>query len=410
MTRTGQYRSWISAIHKNETIRTLALGMLLAAALGAMTTAQAQTYTILYSFKGAPIPDAASPQGDLIRDTKGNLYGTTAQGGTAGAGAIFKLDPLGNESVLYNFTGGADGGKPQAGLLQASGGFYGTTYSGGAFGQGVVFKLKGTVETVLHSFGGVDGSHPTAALIHDSAGNMYGTTSNGGATGFGTVFKLTTTGTETVLYSFTGGTDGKFPEGRLVRDTSGNLYGTTSEGGVVNCKNFTVGCGVVFKLDATGAETVLYSFGGTSDGAEPRAGLIRDSAGNLYGTTYAGGATNCPFRGSAGCGVVFKVSKTLKETVLHSFINSDASNPVADLIRDSAGNLYGTTNFGGLGFGTVFKVSSAGTETTMYSFMGTPDGVAPLGGLIRDSAGNLYGTTSSGGTDDGPGIVFKITP
>jgi uncharacterized repeat protein (TIGR03803 family) len=248
-------------------------------------------------------------------------------------------------------------------------------------------------------------------LIHDSAGNLYGTTYYGGANGAGTVFKVASTGTESVLYSFTGGSDGKWPQGRLVRDSLGNLYGTTYGGGLMNCDGGLHGCGVVFKLDTTGMETVLYSFTGATDGASPTAGLIRDGAGNLYGTTYAGGEANCPLKGSAGCGVVFKVSKTGTMSVLHTFINSDGSNPAADLIRDSAGNLYGTTKFGGgSGFGTVFKLDSAGNETTLYSFMGTPDGVAPLAGLVKDTAGNLYGTASSGGVNDAPGIVFKIVP
>jgi uncharacterized repeat protein (TIGR03803 family) len=407
MTRTRQYRTWISALYSYGASSALALGLVLAAALGATTAAKAQTYSVLYNFKG--VPDGSSPRGDLIRDAKDNLYGTTTFGG-AGAGVVFKVDALGNEKILYSFNGGADGGSPQAGLLLVSGAYYGTAYSGGAFGQGVVFKLKGSVETVLHSFGGADGSHPAAALVRDKAGNLYGTTFYGGAAGAGTVFKLDPTGTETVLYSFTGGGDGKFPAGRLVLDTAGNLYGTTSEGGVVSCDNATDGCGVVFKVDTTGKETVLYTFTGHADGGSPVAGLIRDSAGNLYGTTYVGGATDCPFKGSAGCGVVFRVSKTGLETVLHTFTNGDGSNPAADLIRDSAGNLYGTTQFGGLGYGTAFKLTSTGIETTLYSFMGTPDGLGPLAGLVRDLAGNLFGTASSGGVDDGPGIVFKIAP
>jgi uncharacterized repeat protein (TIGR03803 family) len=407
MTRTRQYANWISAIYTCGARGALALGQVLVVTLCTTIVTQAQTYTTLYNFKGDP--DGYSPQGDLIRDAKGNLYGTTASGGS-NHGVVFKLDTAGNEKVLYTFTGGADGGTPQTALLQAAGSFYGTTYSGGAFGQGVVFQLKGSKETVLHSFGGADGSHPAAGLIRDKAGNLYGTTYYGGASGAGTVFKLDTTGTETVLYSFTGGSDGKWPPGRLVLDSTGNLYGTTFGGGLMNCDHGLHGCGVVFKLDTTATETVLYTFTGAADGGSPAAGLVRDKAGNLYGTTYAGGEANCPLNGMPGCGVVFKVSKTGTMTVLHTFTNSDGSNPAADLIRDSAGNLYGTTQNGGLGLGTVFKLDSAGNETTLYSFMGTPDGVAPLGGLVQDKAGNLYGTTSSGGIDDGPGIVFKIAP
>ena len=408
MTRTGQYGSWISAMQKYGASSALALGLVLGAAAGVTTTAQAQTYSAVYNFNGGST--GSGPTGNLLRDGKGNLYGTTAFGG-AGFGVVFKVSATGSETILYTFAGGADGGKPQAGLLQAPGGYYGTTYSGGAFGQGVVFKLKGTTETVLHSFGGADGSHPTAGLIHDSAGNLYGTTYYGGAAGAGTIFKLDSTGTETVLYSFTGGSDGKWPQGKLVRDSLGNLYGTTFGGGIVNCDKGLHGCGVVFKLDTTGTETVLYTFTGGTDGGSPMAGLVRDGAGNLYGTTNAGGTANCPLNGSPGCGVVFKVSKTGAMTVLHTFVNSDGLNPAADLTRDSAGNLYGTTQLGGdFGLGTVFKLDSLLNLTTLYSFAGTPDGAAPLGGLLRDTAGNLYGTASSGGVSDGPGLVFKIAP
>jgi len=162
----------------------------------------------------------------------------------------------------------------------------------------------------------------------------------------------------------------------------------------------------VFKLDTKGKETVLHAFVGP-DGGNPFAGMILDKAGDLYGTTAQGGK-GCG--GYYGCGVVFRVSKTGQETVLHTFAKSDGSNPAADLIRDSAGNLYGTTEFGGLGYGAAFKLTSTGNETTLYSFMGTPDGLGPLGGLVRDLAGNLFGTASSGGVSDGPGIVFKIAP
>jgi uncharacterized repeat protein (TIGR03803 family) len=409
MTRTGQDGSWISAMHKYGASGALALGLVLAIATGVTISAQAQTYSAIYNFNGGST--GSGPTGNLLRDGTGNLRGTTAFGG-AGFGVVFKVSATGSETILYTFAGGADGGKPQAGLLLAPlGYYYGTTYSGGAFGQGVVFKLKGSIETVVHSFGGADGSHPAAGLIRDKAGNFYGTTYYGGAAGGGTVFKIDTTGTETVLYSFSGGADGKWPQGRLVLDTLGNLYGTTFGGGIVNCDKGLHGCGVVFKLDTTGTETVLYTFTGGTDGGSPMAGLVRDGGGNLYGTTNAGGTANCPLNGSAGCGVVFKVSKTGTMTVLHTFVNSDGSNPAADLIRDSAGNLYGTTQTGGAtGLGTVFKLDSLHNLTTLYSFMGTPDGAAPLGGLLRDTAGNLYGTASSGGVSDGPGLVFKIAP
>jgi uncharacterized repeat protein (TIGR03803 family) len=238
--------------------------------------------------------------------------------------------------------------------------------------------------TVLHRFTGADGARPAATLIADPAGSLFGTTYAGGVSGYGTVFKLDKTGL-TVLHSFTGGADGGTLLGSLVRDSAGNLYGTTESGGAG-------GLGTVFKLDATGTETVLHSFAGGSDGANPHAGLIRDAAGNLYGTTK--------FGGPSGDGVVFKVDKS-GERVLHSFTGTDGAKPAAALIQDSAGNLYGTTSFGGAaGAGTVFKLDTTGTETVLYSFSGGADGSNPFG-LIQDSSGNLYGTTIRGGIAPG---------
>jgi len=278
-----------------------------------------------------------------------------------------------------------------------------------------VFKLDTTgTETVLHSFtGGADGSLPLAGLIRDSAGNLYGTTEYGGIItgncpgGCGVVFKLDITGTYTVLYSFTGGADGADPVAGVIRDSAGNLYGTTPFGG----GSCVVSCGVVFKLDTTGTETVLYSFKGyPTDGIEPSAGVVRDSAGNLYGTTYNGGSG---LGGScfSGCGVVYKLDTTGMETVLYNFTGgADGANPYGGLIRDPAGNLYGITFRGGntLSQGVLFKLDSTGTETVLHTFTGG-SGTYPVGVLIRDAAGNLFGTTSVLGAS-GYGVVFKLKP
>src|SRR5581483_9953337 len=238
----------------------------------------------------------------------------------------------GAETVLHSFTTDTDGAMPEAGLIRdAPGNLYGTTSMGGPLASGTVFKLDATgTETILYSFSGLNGQFPSARLIRDAAGDFYSTTEFGGSFGWGTVFKLDATGAETVLYSFTGGTDGFLPTGGLFRDADGNLYGTTSGGG-------TFGVGNVFKLDTLGAETVLYSFIGTPDGEGP-AGWVRDAAGNLYGITYRGGAF--------GKGTVFKVNATGAETVLHSFRGGDGEEPAA-LFRDADGNLYGTTFLGG---------------------------------------------------------------
>ena len=284
--------------------------------------------------------------------------------------------------------------------------------------------------SVLHSFSGTngaDGSAPFAGLIADSSGNFYGTTFDGGTFGFGTVYELTAGGGEKILYNFTGGTDGANPYGSLILDSAGNLYGLTIYGGGPNNCNSNVGCGVVFKVSPTGTETVLYAFKGQGDGGVPVAGLIRDADGNLYGTASQGGGTgrSC---GVAGCGVVFRLSPAGRQTVLHTFTGPpDGARPLASLVQDVAGNLYGTTELGGAGCyghisvygcGTVFKLDRQGHETILYSFTQAADGGSPQAGLILDPGGNLYGTTTNGGDNlfcklgntTGCGVVFKVDP
>jgi len=309
------------------------------------------------------------------------------------------------ESVLHSFANnGTDGYEPYAGLaIDPKGNLYGTTHMGGPFNAGTVFKVtpKGT-ETVLYSFtGGTDGAYPFfAGVVRDKAGNLYGTTSSGGVNNLGTVFKLTPTGTETVLHSFANdGTDGSVPLAGLVLDKTGNLYGTTYAGGAS-------GAGTVFKVDPSGTETVLYSFTAGTDGCYPyNAGVVLGKKGVLYGTT-----SSC---GASGFGTVFKLTPTGTETVLHSF-NADGTDgvyPDAGLAIDSKSNLYGITHVGGAtGYGTVFKLTPTGTETVLHSFNadGT-DGIYPFAGLVLDKTGNLYGTTHYGGAI-GYGTVFMVTP
>src|ERR1017187_8419615 len=388
----------------------------LAGALAAMgiAPAQAQTpsETVLHAF--GSVPKGAYPYAGLIRDSAGNLYGTTYQGGKANAGVVYGVDAAGQEKVLYSFTGLADGGNPYGGVVpDSAGNLYGTTSAGGTSGYGVVFKLdKAGQETVLYAFTGrADGGYSYAGVIRDSAGNLYGTTSSGGTAGYGVAFEVNTCGQETVLYSFTGGADGGYSYAGVIRGSAGNLYGTTSSGGI---GQGTSGYGVVFKLDKAGQETVLYAFTGGADGGYSYAGVIRDSAGNLYGTTTSGG--------TAGQGVVFKLSTGGQETVLYSFTGgADGGYPYAGVIRDSAGNLYGTTVYGGpANQGVVYKVDTTGHETVLYSFTGGADGGYPYSGLVGDSAGNLYGTTYAGGpggglnffgyccSSAGYGVVYKV--
>ena len=384
------------------------------------TRAQAPTFTVLHSFSGG---DGAQPEAPLLLDDAGNLYGTARAGGSlacnlgpgfaSGCGIAFKLDPSGNETVVYSFKGGSDGANPFTGLVRdAAGNLYGTTLDGGSStacginGCGTVFKLDPSGnETVLHSFTGVDGARPIlGALIRDAAGNLYGTTQVGGSGpcgfasgGCGTVFKIDTSGNEIVLHSFLG-SDGEFPAGGVVMDGAGNLYGTTNA--------------TVFKVDPVGNETVLHIFTGSPDGASPEAGLLRDAAGNLYGTTTFGGRLN--LNCINGCGVVFKLDAAGNETILHSFTGPpiDGAYPVgAALTMDKAGNLYGTTESGGsFNFGTVFKLDPAGNETILHSFAFS-DGAEPAAGLLMDASGNLYGTTLAGGSTNcssSCGTVFKL--
>jgi uncharacterized repeat protein (TIGR03803 family) len=282
----------------------------------------------------------------------------------------------------------------------------------GACLQASAYAQASPVFKVLFSFNSVNGAFPFAGVIGDSAGNLYGTTKFAQGTGTGNVFKLAPNGTETVLFNFTGGTDGGHPEGGLLRDSAGNLYGTTQDGGDLNCfiTRGSGGCGVVFKLDPLGHETVLHSFSG-ADGGKPDASLIRDAAGNLYGTTEDGGNLQCTLGSGQGCGVVFKLSPTGQETVLHSFSGpADGAFPSSALVIDPAGNLYGTTGSGGAhSGGTVFKLDPAGVETVLHSFGGGKDGTFPFAGVIRDSAGNLYGTTTAGGSN-GFGSIFRLDP
>ncbi len=399
--------------------------------------------TTLYTFLGEA--DGASPS-EVGLDPAGNLYGITAYGGDAscgqlgGCGVAFKLNASGLESILHTFTAPPDGANSYVGLLRDSSGvFYGETNDGGSNGAGIIFKLAPPPtacvsvlcpwhETILHQFSGGsgDGANPGGDLIEDSSGNIYGTTTAGGSTGSGTVFKLDSAGNYSVLYSFGNPPDGSTPYGALVRDQAGNLYGTTSFGG-------TSGAGTVFELSPSGSgwtEQPLYDFTDGSDGGYPSAGLIADEQGNLYGTTAFGGAPCCS-------GVVFELSHlngTWVETVLHTFTGPpDGAVSYAALIRDSAGNLYGTTSSGGIatgcdlfGCGIVFELSPSGsgwTENILYSFTGGADGSDPNGPVTMDAHGNLYGAAFAGGdlnsnnpgctdngTPDGCGTVFKLTP
>jgi len=376
-----------------------------------MSSHASATETVIHSFGGAS--DGAVPWAGLV-NLKGTLYGATTHGGstgprcgTPGCGTIYRVTSDGNEEVVYSFTG-HDGADPQGSLIVVKGELYGTTLEGGVAGVGNVFRVTtaGT-ETVLHNFGGTpDGASPYASLI-EVKGTLYGTTMRGGAYNNGTVFSMTQSGLEKVLYSFKGASygDGEGPRAGLT-DIGGELYGTTFYGGS--------GAGTVFKITRSGKERVLYRFAPyRRDAVSPGSTLV-DINGTLYGTSW--------FGGSAYSGTVFSVTTSGQERVLHSFTGSpDGAQPYAGLTNVD-GTLYGTTWVGGStygeddeGVGTVFSVTTSGKERIVYRFDAPPDGGLPAATFI-DVNGTLYGTTASGGANSfcpaaytyGCGAIFAL--
>jgi len=379
--------------------------------------------TTLYSFAGSL--GGTSP-GSITRDATGNIYGVTGSGGIGNYGVVYKLNKTGKEAVLYTFTGGTGGCYPTYGPVRDSmGNLYGTASRGGSAparaGFGVVYKLDTSGnETILHTFtGGADGGYPYAVII-DSTGNLYGTAWFG-TYGNGVVYKIDTAGTQTILHAFTGGSDGAIPNS-LTLDSAGNLYGTADGGG-------SSGLGVVFKIDPSGNETVLYSFPINSSGVGQNGngpqGLTRVSSGSLFGATAAGGSAT-----DAGAGVIFELTADGVFKVLYKFTGgSDGGGPGSAPILGAGGNLYGTTPGGGIancwaaggqpdgGCGVVYELSLSGQETVLHTFTGGADGASPIAGLVEDSAGSLYGSSAWGGDGgfsstafSGGGVVFSIKP
>jgi uncharacterized repeat protein (TIGR03803 family) len=412
---------------------------------GSSAFANDSTGQVLHRFQGT---DGSNPHGNLIPGPAGTLYGTTEYGGVSFYGTVFQLVPPAQVYepwrliTLYSFRNDNDGARPTDGLiLDSKGNLYGTTSDSDAGGYGEIFQLSppsargGTwTETVLYHFqGGTDGAYPQGGLISDGQGNFYGATES-------SVFELSPpaqpggTWTFTLLHDFTAGTsDGWSAQDGLVRDQWGNLYGTTLWGGYEgNPDCGEIGCGTAFEVSppatpgGSWTEQVLHFFGMGDDGFDPEGGLALDAKGNLYGTTYSGG--------KEGGGTAFRLAPPSQsggawtETVIHAFSygRDDGAAPVATMILDPEGNLYGTTMFGGnscifddaeYGCGVVFKLSpedkdvTAWHESVLYFFQtGTDAAKQPAASLVFDSFGNLYGTTVYGGGADQLGTVFRIVP
>jgi uncharacterized repeat protein (TIGR03803 family) len=452
--------------HKNCSPALIHLCLIFAVALTLVVPASAEwKEQVLYSFQGG-LKDGSTPTGGVVFDRHGNLYGATTGGGPAGT--AFRLSPPAQkghpwtETLIYEFQGESskDGSEPSGGLIMdAAGNLYGVTAYGGAgdclllgsaVGCGTVYELAppqqqggAWTEMILYSFPTAkQGYLPNGSLVFDSAGNLYGATTFGGGKGTtcdkfyggncGAVFELSppkTKGgkwTEKVLHAFAGGTDGANPNGGLVLDSNGTLYGTTYTGANQSCQYFQdeIGCGMAFELrrptkkGGAWAERQLHVFTDGSDGANPNGGLILDANGALYGTGEGGA--------NRGQGIVFRLKGKSggrwEDITIYDFPSNDlnGSSPLAALILDAKGNLWGTASSGGTyGDGTIFRlrpVAKSWSLTVLHDFTGAPDGSYPASNLIFDRAGNLYGTTQQSGDTgqncghDGCGTVFEVSP
>jgi uncharacterized repeat protein (TIGR03803 family) len=384
--------------------------------------ARASTTEVIYSFLGDE--DGEYADTDLDIDSAGNLYGTTVLGGHFGSGTVFQLAPVGSSwvhTVLYSFTSGADGAEPYKGVtVDKAGNLYGTAVAGGGGscegGCGVAYKLTNNggvwTQTVLHTFtGGSDGSGPGSRLAIDGKGNLYGMAPIGGAYGAGTIYQLHQARDGSwrfrVIHDFTGGADGAAGSAGRMVGRSGHLFGVATAGG-------NYGSGAAFELTPTPTGgwnfRVIYSFQGQPDAGFPYGALLFDAANNLYGTTYYDGASDL--------GSVYELSPSVSgewtEQVLYSFRGVlDGNSSISNLVFDTAGNLYGTTSEGGLGgSGTIFQLSHRSvswTETVVHSFAGPPDGAFPYSGMVNGLAGEFYGATVHGGAND-DGSIYKFTP
>lgn len=385
--------------------------------------AGAATTQVIYSFGGDE--DGEYADTDLVRDASGNLYGSTVLGGEHGSGTVWQLHPNGDgtwtHSVLYSFTGGADGGEPYKGVtLDGQGNLYGTAVTGGGGvcegGCGVAYKLVNNggswTQSVIHAFQGTDdGQGPGARLTLDDSGHVYGMAPTGGAYGAGTIYEMKPRNNGgykfKVIHAFTGGKDGSGGSAGALVLRGGSLYGAATAGG----KN---GEGTIYQLESKPGGGWqfhgLYAFKGEPNAGFPYGGLAFDGLGNIFGTTYYAGADDA--------GTVYQLSDTghgWRERVLYSFTGgADGFGSIANVVFDTAGNIYGTTSEGGAaGMGVIFKLTPGAnhswSESVAHNFAGPPDGAFAYNGMVGDGAGNFYGATVHGGADD-EGAIYEFTP
>jgi uncharacterized repeat protein (TIGR03803 family) len=388
----------VRAVHFGRSVAWICFA---AASLVFAQAESAQTkFRVLHSFTDKA--DGGTPDAGLYRDRAGNLYSVALEGGGSNNGVVYKMAPNGKVTTLYSFNGGNDGRRPESNLvMDTSGNLYGTTDQGGPEDSGTVYRLApdGT-ETVLYAFtGGDHGAAPDNGVVIDSSGNLYGTTYVGGADGDGVAFTIPAGGTFSVIHTFTGGSDGGSPIGNLLIGKDGKFYGTAVIGGAH-------GWGTVFRMSSTGQIDTLYSFAGAPDGQYPNGTLIADKAGNLYGTTRAGGGSYC----SNGCGTIFRLTPEGSETVLHAMKgNREGGEPYWGVVADKAGDLFVPTEIAGGagGYGTVDELMTDGSLKVLHIFEGSSDGEYPGAGLFDAKTGTFYCTTYTGGPL-GWGTAFEI--
>jgi uncharacterized repeat protein (TIGR03803 family) len=347
------------------------------------------TFTVLRHL--AAQTDGGNPYGNLFQNTDGVLYGMNRSGGAGTAGTAFKITTSGTFTLLHSFVATTEGSAPNGGFVKGNdGNFYGMTSADGIYTNGTIFRMtsSGTVTVLVSFYGARYGNMPQESLLKGKDSAYYGTTSNGGTYGYGTIFK-TCAGITTTLFSFNRTTTGGTPQGSLIQATDGNFYGTTSDGG-------TGGNGTIFKITPAGTFSVIKNFTAATDGGSPKGSLVQGKDSLLYGTTSTGGT-------GAG-GTIFKIKLSGTYTVLrHLVYATDGSAPEGNLVQGNDGNFYGMTSNNA----KIFKVSSAGVFTVIRSFT-SADGSYPLGGLVKYTDGNFYGMTSSGGTSSA-GTIFKLT-